>query len=103
MNISPVRVWRRNEQRRKHMGEVGVLRGFSVVRVAPTGLERHVPYVVGLVEVGGEMVTAQLVEVQFGELTLGMKLVGVLRRLLEVDHDGVLVYGVKFGPVREDL
>jgi hypothetical protein len=32
-----------------------------------------------------------------------MKLVGVLRRLLEVDHDGGLVYGVKFGPVREDL
>jgi uncharacterized OB-fold protein len=97
MLISAPRVWRYNQQRRKYLGEVGMLVGFSVVRVGPVGLENRTPYVVGLVEVGGEKIMVQIVDI--AKPRIGMKVVGVVRRLFDVDPEAVVVYGIKFRPV----
>lgn len=101
MRINPVRVWRYNGLRRKFLGKVGILEEFSVVRVGPTGMENRVPYVVGLVRVGKEKVMAQIVDVDESRVVVGMKMVGRLRRLFDVDPEAVIVYGLKFAPSGE--
>ena len=100
MKLSPVRVWRRNCLRREGLGKKGRLEGFTVVRVAPEGLGTAVPYVLGIVRVGSKQLMVQVVGVEEDELRVGMELVGVLRRMVEVDADGVILYGVKFARVR---
>lgn len=102
MQISPVRVWRYNERRRRFLGVVGTLVSYSVVRVGPQGMESKTPYIVGLVKIGKERVMIQIVGVNTEDLRTGMRLVGRLRRLFTVDPDAVVVYGVKFCPPRSD-
>jgi uncharacterized OB-fold protein len=101
MKLEPARHWRYNEKRRKYLGKTGRLMNWSVVYVGPEGLENRTPYVVGLVTVGRETVMAQIGEVEPGILKKGMKLWGQLRRLFDVPADQLIVYGVKFVPVRK--
>ena len=102
LDISPVRVWRYNEERRRLLGKQGILRLFSVLRVGPTGMSGRTPYVVGLVQVGDELVIAQLADIQMNSLKKGMKLRGRVRRLFDITLDGVIVYGIKFTPDFEE-
>jgi len=78
-----------------------VVKGFSVVYVGPEGMENQVPYVVGLVEVDGVRVVSRIVEIEPEEMRLEMVVVGRMRRLFTVSEDGLVVYGVVFGPLRE--
>lgn len=95
------RVWRYNKQRRRFLGKRGVLVSWSVVRVAPEGMLERTPYVVGLVRVGKALVMAQLIEVEdVSRLRVGLVLIGRLRRLFDVDEKALLVYGIKFAPLR---
>jgi hypothetical protein len=96
LDISPVRVWRYNQERRRLLGAFGTLEQFSVVRVGPVGLSNRTPYVIGLVKVGHELVLAQLADVE--DIQIGMRLRGQLRKLFDVNKDGVIVYGIKFVP-----
>lgn len=96
MEYNPARVWRYNTQRRKHYGDVGKLLSWSVVCVAPQGMQRHTPYIVGIVHIGHENVMGQIVDVTPDKLHEGMKVVGVMRRLFDVSGSAVIVYGVKY-------
>lgn len=102
MQIAAPRVWRYNHKRREYLGKIGKLMGFSVVRVGPIGWKNRTPYVVGVVAVNGEQLTAQIVEVEIEDLKIGMRVEGVVRRLFDVDPEAVVVYGIKFRPVDED-
>lgn len=100
MKIEPARVWRYNQKRRKYLGKLGKLVGFTTVRTPPEGLEKRVPYVVGLVKIGQERLMAQIVDIEPEEVRVGMKVVGRLRRLFDVPNDQLVIYGVKFVPIR---
>lgn len=101
MKMQPARLWRYNRERKKYLGKVGKLVGWSQVQVGPEGMERRAPYFIGLIRVGGETVIAQLVEVEAESIKRGMMMVGRLRRLFDVPKDQLIVYGVKFAPLRE--
>lgn len=103
MILRPATLWRRNSVRKRYLGHRGVVICFSVVYQAPLQLEKRVPYIVALVRVGKERVMVQLVDCEQSEVYVGMEVVGVMRKLFDVDDAGLHVYGVKFCPIKEKL
>jgi uncharacterized OB-fold protein len=96
MKMAAPRVWRYNEKRRQLLGKVGQVVAWTIVRAGPEGMEERTPYVVGIIEVDGQRVMGQVVDVDSVQMRVGMKVEGVLRRLFDVDSDALIMYGVKW-------
>ncbi len=78
----------------------GEIYSFSVIRQAPSGFEQLGPYPVALVRLTeGPLVSAQLTDCAEEDLSIGMAVEMVTRRLKDTGDEGVLVYGYKFRPV----
>ncbi|MEI7642718.1 MAG: Zn-ribbon domain-containing OB-fold protein [Chloroflexales bacterium] len=78
----------------------GEIYSFSVLRQVPDGYEGLAPYPVGMVRLAeGPLVTAQLTDCAEADLTIGLPVEMVTRKLVDTGEDGVLVYGYKFRPV----
>ncbi len=78
----------------------GEIYSFSVLRQVPDGYEGMAPYPVAMVRlVEGPLVTAQLTDCAEGDLSIGLPVEMVTRKLVDTGEDGVLVYGYKFRPV----
>ena len=78
----------------------GEIYSYSTLYQAPKGFEEFVPYTVALVRLDeGPMITAQLTDVDAGEVEIGMPVEMVTRRMQEDGEDGLIVYGYKFRPV----
>jgi scaffold protein (connect acetoacetyl-CoA thiolase and HMG-CoA synthase) len=77
----------------------GTVFSWSEVAQAPQGFSG--PYLVALVDLDeGVRITAQLTDVEAGEVAIGMPVEMVTRRLQERGGpEGYLVYGYKFRPV----
>ena len=103
MKMHPAMLWRRNSERRRYLGIFGKVIGFSVVYQGPLQLEKRTPYVVALIEVGDERVVSQLVDCDPLQVTVGSRVVGVMRKLFDVDADALIVYGVKFSLVEDKI
>jgi len=81
----------------------GEVYSYTTVYQAPAGYEEYVPYTVALVKLEeGPMVTAQLTDVEAGEVHIGMPVEMVTRKLKEEGEDGLIVYGYKFRPRLRD-
>lgn len=77
----------------------GTVYSHTTVYQAPDGFEDYVPYVVALVDLEeGPRITAQLTDIDPNEVTIGMPVEMVVRKLSEQDEDGLIVYGYKFRP-----
>jgi uncharacterized OB-fold protein len=78
----------------------GEVYSFSTIYQAPAGFEEFVPYTVALVKLDeGPLVTAQLTDVNADEVSIGMPVEMVTRRMQDEGEDGMIVYGYKFRPV----
>ena len=80
---------------------LGEIYSFTTIYDAPAGFEHNAPYTVALVKLEeGPIVTAQLTDMDEGELSIGMPVEMVTRKLRQDGDDrGMLVYGYKFRPV----
>ena len=77
----------------------GTVYSYTTVYDPPAGFEAYAPYPVALVRLDdGPMVTAQLTDVAPSEVSIGMPVEMVTRKLNEQDEEGVIVYGYKFRP-----
>jgi len=78
---------------------LGEVYSFTVIYDAPTGFTEYVPYPIAIVKLAeGNMVTAQLTDVDLDKIYIGMP-VEMVTRLLSVDGDrGLRNYGYKFRP-----
>ena len=66
----------------------------------PHGYEDQKPYTVALVRLDdGPMVTAQLTDVDAGDVAIGMRVEMVTRKLREEGDEGQIIYGYKFRPL----
>ncbi len=66
----------------------------------PAGFEDQAPYTVALVQLDeGPMLTAQLTDVEWEEVSIGMRVEMVTRKLREEGDQGQVLYGYKFRPV----
>jgi uncharacterized OB-fold protein len=76
--------------------EEGALVTWTVIHVAPRGFSGQTPYIVGVIELGGVRVTAQIVDTDARELAFGVPVRRVFRRLGAEGEGGILRYGYKF-------
>lgn len=80
----------------------GEVYSFSTVNAPPEGFEPYVPYTVALVQLEeGPMVTAQLTDVAPEEVSIGMPVEMVTRKLRAQGEEGTIIYGYKFRPILE--
>ncbi|MCC6456845.1 MAG: Zn-ribbon domain-containing OB-fold protein [Caldilineaceae bacterium] len=67
---------------------------------APKGFDEQKPYTVALVRLDeGPMVTAQLTDVDHDQVTIGMRVEMVTRKIREDGSEGQIIYGYKFRPL----
>ncbi|KXK27568.1 MAG: hypothetical protein TR69_WS6001000012 [candidate division WS6 bacterium OLB20] len=93
-------MWRR--QRERYTPKKGAsLVTWSVVHVAPTGFEKYLPYVMGIVEFEDKTrLTVQIVDCDPLSLAAGIMLEPVFRQVYADDDDGILHYSVKYRPLQ---
>lgn len=78
----------------------GEVYSFSIMYNAPQGYEEQKPYTIALVRLDeGPMVTAQLTDVDNGDVRIGMRVEMVTRKLREEGVEGQIIYGYKFRPM----
>ncbi len=79
----------------------GEVYSFTRMAHAPSGFEEQAPYTVALIKLAeGPVVTAQLTDLGDDQVTIGMPVEMVTRKLRsDGDERGMLVYGYKFRPV----
>ena len=77
----------------------GEVYSFSVVHDAPAQFLNQRPYVVALIRLDeGVMLTAQIIDVEPGDVRIGMRVWASFRKLGEEGPGGVIHYGYKFHP-----
>ena len=78
----------------------GEVFSYSTMYNTPRGYQEQAPYTVALVKLDeGPVVTAQLTDVDSGEVEIGMKVEMVTRKLREDGEEGQIIYGYKFRPL----
>jgi len=79
----------------------GEVYSYTTVMEAPAGFEDNAPYTVALIKLEeGPLVTAQLTDLENKQVSIGMPVEMVTRKLRSAtDERGMLVYGYKFRPV----
>ena len=78
---------------------LGEVYSFSTVYDGPAGFESYAPYTVALVKLEeGPLVTAQLTDVDPEEVTIGLPVEMVTRKLRTDGEEGMIIYGYKFRP-----
>ena len=87
------------EQESFNFKGLGELYSYSVVYEAPAGFDQYAPYIVGLVKTEeGPLVTAQITDIDEEDISIGMPVEMVTRKLRTEGAEGVIVYGYKFRP-----
>lgn len=77
----------------------GTVYSYTTVYDAPAGFGEFAPYPVALIKLDeGPMVTAQLTDVSPDEVTIGMPVEMVTRKVQEQGEEGVIIYNYKFRP-----
>lgn len=78
----------------------GEIYSYTTLYDAPEGHEEQAPYTVAIVKLEeGPLVTAQLTDLDQREVTVGMPVEMVTRKLRAEGDRGVIVYGYKFRPL----
>jgi uncharacterized OB-fold protein len=73
---------------------------YSTVYDPPEGFAAQAPYTVALVRLEeGPLVTAQLTDVDGGDVEIGMPVEMVTRRQRADGEEGIISYGYKFRPL----
>lgn len=89
---SAVQVWRNQKTNYQNLGQVGVVISKTRIIEAPSGFIG--PYWVVLIKTNKQKVVGQWADE--AEPKIGMKTIGVLRRIGEAEPAGVIEYGVKW-------
>lgn len=80
--------------------ERGKILSFSVVRSPPRGFEKLAPFLLGIVELeDGTRVTSQITDTGPRDISIGMPVEAVFRKISEDGDAGIIQYALKFRPV----
>lgn len=84
------------------LSERGEVVTWTVISSAPIGFEKYVPYVVAMIELDdGCKILSQVVDIEPADVTAGLKVEAVFRKIKEDGKDGIIYYGYKFRPIIE--
>ncbi|MEK9178173.1 MAG: OB-fold domain-containing protein [Patescibacteria group bacterium] len=99
MLTTPVKLWRRQKKVATHIGRVGKILNWTIIRVPPKAFHHEAPYPVVIVEYENrERTIGQLVDFEEGDLKKGKRIVAILRRNFSGDSESVIAYHIKFKP-----
>ncbi len=99
MITTPVKLWRRQRKTASHIGRMGAIEQWTIIRVPPKAFMQEAPYPVVIVAMeNGEKMIGQLVDWQQEDLVKGRKVVAVLRKLFPETPESVITYVIKFKP-----
>ncbi len=80
----------------------GTIYSYSILHVPQEGFELEVPYVLAIIELEeGAKLTAQVCDVNFEDLHIGMPVEVTFRRISEGRDGGIIHYAYKFIPITE--
>lgn len=78
----------------------GEVYSFTIIYDAPRGFTQFAPYPIALIRLKeGNMITAQLTDVDLDAIYIGMPVEMVTRKLSEDGERGLINYGYKFRPL----
>jgi len=98
--ISPVKIWRRQKEKRLILGKMGKIISWTKIYVAPKDFKNIAPYPVVLVELEDKKrFVGQLVDYDEKNLKIGQRVKAVLRKTRNVGQEEVIPYGIKFKPI----
>jgi len=98
--ISPVKIWRRQKEKRLILGKTGKIISWTKVYLSAKDFKNITPYPVVLVELEGKKnFVGQLVDYDEKNLKIGQKVKVVLRKTRNVNSEEVIPYGIKFKPI----
>ena len=87
---------------KQNLTGLGEIYSFSTMYNVPQGFEEQKPYTVALVKMDeGPMITAQLTDVDHDQVSIGMRVEMVTRKIREDGAEGQIIYGYKFRPLLE--
>ncbi len=79
--------------------EMGKLITYTIIRVPPQQYVDQAPFAVGIVELDdGVKLTGQVVDCDFDDIKIGMRLKLEFRKVSQEGDSGILCYGYKFVP-----
>ncbi len=82
----------------------GEVYSFSAMHETAAEFQRFRPFTMALVKLEeGPLVTAQLTDVEPEEVSIGMPVEMVTRRLTEEGKEGIILYGYKFRPALQSI
>ena len=95
--ISPVKIWRRQNDIRSILGKRGVVLSWTRVFVPGSDFKAFAPYFVALVKLeNGNQVFGQIVDSSGADMQIGTQVMATLRKVRQPTEEGVIAYGVKF-------
>ncbi len=95
--ISPVKLWRRQNDVRKLLGKEGKVLTWTIISVPSVDFKKQAPYAVVLVAFeSGEKAVGQLVEYKEEQLKIGLRVRAILRKTRSVSQEDIIPYGLKF-------
>jgi uncharacterized OB-fold protein len=87
------------EMEETKIAEKGKLLTYTIIRVPPHQFVDQAPFTVGIAELDdGVKLTAQVVDCDFEDLKIGMRLRLEFRKVFQEGESGILCYGYKFVP-----
>lgn len=79
----------------------GKVHSLTEILVAPTGLEKQVPYIFAIIELDeGVKILGQIVCENYDDVKIGDKVEVVFRKIQQDDPEGLIHYGLKFRLVK---
>ena len=97
--------------RRKSIGKMedyklkgtGVVESYTIIHTPPPEFEGKEPYAIAIVKMDeGCCVTREIIDCDFSEIHIGMKVKACFRRIQEDGERGIIYYGYKFKKSEED-
>jgi len=87
------------ELEKTKIADKGKLITYTVIRVPPHQFVDQAPYAVGIVELDdGVNITGQVVDCDFEDLKIGLRVKMEFRKIFNEGEAGILCYGYKFVP-----
>ena len=84
------------------LAERGEVVTWTVISNAPIGFQKYVPYAVALIELeDGCKLLSQVVDISHEDITAGLKVEAVFRKIKEDGEEGIIQYGYKFRSIIE--
>jgi len=97
--LGPIAGWRTYGKAKELLSANGILLSFTQVNNPSEMFRDMVPYCLGIILLNdGRKIVAQIADASLSDLSIGMPVKAVFRKLYAQGSEGIINYGIKFVP-----